>query len=980
MSHIVLKKLTIGILSLLLSIVARAQLTTEPFSYNTDLTPSVESWKMTQHGSLKPSLYTGTMTYSLSLYTYSDEDFTLPISLEYSYSGYRPAVHSGIVGLGWRLSCGGVITREVRGMPDESVATGGETVRPGYWRTASDVLPNLGDYIVTSGKIRAQSRIEPYPADPYHIDIFTDEPAYEKKSSGERYDINPDLFHFSFNGHSGEFMMGGDGKIHVFNTSSPHGEYAVEVSSDTAQDQGVQTPEIRISTGDGCRYIFGGTRSSLEYSVSQAEGNNTVVSAWRLRRIEAPNGFIMEFVYADVFQRDVAMLKSYTPTFDGASFTDYSYSTPALRTTGQSSYYPFLKAILVDADTLVRFSYAANAVDENAESMFDTRNHIQDCINHGLTSVPTSHLSSMIVTNHDGMTVEDVRLTHGALKGGNTFRLLLDEVSTLSSGVFRFKYHDAAYALPFNDTEDVDHWGYWNGIHTLNLLDNIDYSNARRSGDLYRQFKGSFHGRDPEFRHTLTGALRSIEYPTGGRTDISYGQNSAGQLINRPLWLSPHLIANTYGFQAGGIRVESMTTYGGTTGETVRYDYTDRARGGSSGVLMRMPRYAMMLKYAMNANARTYSITATGYTSECFQTSTGGDPEVAYGNVRETLPDGSWTDYVFSTWEDYPDDYMTDFSGCVSYDKAYESPRGPFDEDEPTMAAYRRFMLPAMTDNRSLRGKILSEMAFRADGSIASEKRYRYNKVAEMRQDMVFNTLLDYTRLEWSLTSAYLSGADESRYENGGSFTSLSSDYTYNGWGQRDYASVSSGGSSDITMLRYQHEEDGGCGQHLKGAVSAVSRLKAVGGVRHLVSVEHLQYDGRSSNPNPVSMTYWSLEAPYPLSADTCFDIPPGAATRSASLRYDDKNRLVRADLPGGAYVTYVWDASRRHIIRKTVNGTINREEYSWLDMVGLKSRSMPTGQSESYEYDSRSRLSAIRNTAGQKTATYQYHLRTEQK
>lgn len=94
-----------------------AQHTTEPFSYNADITPSAESWKMTQYGSLKPSLYTGTMTYSLPLYTYKDEDFTIPISLEYSYGGYKPAVHSGLVALGWTLTCGGVITREVRGLP-----------------------------------------------------------------------------------------------------------------------------------------------------------------------------------------------------------------------------------------------------------------------------------------------------------------------------------------------------------------------------------------------------------------------------------------------------------------------------------------------------------------------------------------------------------------------------------------------------------------------------------------------------------------------------------------------------------------------------------------------------------------------------------------------------------------------------------------------------------------------------------------------
>ena len=91
----------------------------EPFSPYGIFSPSVEAWQMTRYGNLTPSLYTGAMTFSLPLYTYEDPDFTIPISLEYSFDGYRPGQHSGTVGYGWYLNCGGVITREVRGLPDE---------------------------------------------------------------------------------------------------------------------------------------------------------------------------------------------------------------------------------------------------------------------------------------------------------------------------------------------------------------------------------------------------------------------------------------------------------------------------------------------------------------------------------------------------------------------------------------------------------------------------------------------------------------------------------------------------------------------------------------------------------------------------------------------------------------------------------------------------------------------------------------------
>lgn len=93
----------------------------DPFSYASRLQPSAEAWQMARHGEISPDLFTGAMAWSLPLYTYKDEDFTIPVSLNYRFDGCRPAQPSGTVGYGWSLNCGGVITRQVVGLPDDYV-------------------------------------------------------------------------------------------------------------------------------------------------------------------------------------------------------------------------------------------------------------------------------------------------------------------------------------------------------------------------------------------------------------------------------------------------------------------------------------------------------------------------------------------------------------------------------------------------------------------------------------------------------------------------------------------------------------------------------------------------------------------------------------------------------------------------------------------------------------------------------------------
>ena len=94
--------------------------------------------------SFSSNLNQGTLSLDIPFYTYSDEDFTIPISLSYHADGYRPNIQSGPEGLGWSLSASGAITREVRGIPDEEGWTNTDCfrIRPSFFLYRDGLCPS----------------------------------------------------------------------------------------------------------------------------------------------------------------------------------------------------------------------------------------------------------------------------------------------------------------------------------------------------------------------------------------------------------------------------------------------------------------------------------------------------------------------------------------------------------------------------------------------------------------------------------------------------------------------------------------------------------------------------------------------------------------------------------------------------------------------------------------------------------------------
>lgn len=82
------------------------------------LSPNTESFKI--YGDIPVSLYTGLPQISIPLDNIEADNLNLNLSLNYHASGFKPEMHPSWVGLGWNLNLGGMITREVKNIPDEN--------------------------------------------------------------------------------------------------------------------------------------------------------------------------------------------------------------------------------------------------------------------------------------------------------------------------------------------------------------------------------------------------------------------------------------------------------------------------------------------------------------------------------------------------------------------------------------------------------------------------------------------------------------------------------------------------------------------------------------------------------------------------------------------------------------------------------------------------------------------------------------------
>ena len=109
---------------------------------------------------------------------------------------------------------------------------------------------------------------------------------------------------------------------------------------------------------------------------------------------------------------------------------------------------------------------------------------------------------------------------------GSERRLKLDAVSEISDGVISNKwlldYYNRPFDFPSIFSKERDHWGYYNGVSSANPIPKADYSSFI---PYYSNYYVPAAIKTSNFDYSKLGMLKSIVYPTGGKSEFEYEQN-----------------------------------------------------------------------------------------------------------------------------------------------------------------------------------------------------------------------------------------------------------------------------------------------------------------------------------------------------------------------------------------------------------------------------------------------------------------------
>jgi len=228
------------------------------------------------------NLATGRMNYVIPLYLINTKGYSFPINLTYSYSGLKVNEIPTSVGLGWSLSAGGTISRQVRGKPDESQSYGYVATNYGI----NNVIPFLfGDW---NSLPYSERKVKKYL-------LF-------RNAEENYFDTKPDKFSININNVSTNFFYNEFGTPIIV----PYKNYKID-----------KLNGYEIIDDTGIKYIFNETEMSSSEIFFGGGSSFTMpyVAAWHISEIQLPTGESIYFEYDTIQFRNKthSRSKSYPP-------------------------------------------------------------------------------------------------------------------------------------------------------------------------------------------------------------------------------------------------------------------------------------------------------------------------------------------------------------------------------------------------------------------------------------------------------------------------------------------------------------------------------------------------------------------------------------------------------------------------------------------------------------------------------------------
>lgn len=579
--------------------------------------PSPNAAALGKYADYPVSYFTGVPAINIPLYTLKDGAATLPISLSYHASGIKVGEVASSVGLGWVLNAGGVITRTIKGAPDEGSKNDGDGPKGYYKDSGLFKFPKLDMVTNPSSLIRK------------FIDNNTD----KRSVDGE-----PDIYTFNVNGMVGKFVF--DEKRNSTFLTQSDVRINVEYSGGEFQRWIITTP-------NGVQYIFGENGAKETNGIEgSTDKNNNAPTSWYLTKIIHPNNadsIVFEYNSEDYSYCDLA--SEFTTADDSASLgnkvPDGNYITYKVNGVFINS----IKSKNIQVD--FAHSYFRDDI-PGAHNLTDIYIHDRNTselidevtFRYGYFTSSTAGSLELDTKN----IVDTKRLKLLSVKKG-----ILRAVTSAQVPPYTFEYYEDI-PLPRRCSYDVDHWGYANdyGGHNNRFTPNTK-TDLKITGLRVTPPSGG-QNRYPRWPHTRAFSLKKITDPLGVSTTFEF---------------EPNLTANNiYGDTiGGGMRIKNITTEDPISKQkqTRYFDYKG-GDGKSAGIIFRKPGYWTEIFNQFNPISSTkYSgesyvdmLTTTGifckYAQSPFSLQDYQGYSVGYRQVKEYVNSATENGYTLYTY------------------------------------------------------------------------------------------------------------------------------------------------------------------------------------------------------------------------------------------------------------------------------------------------------------------------------------------
>lgn len=638
-------------------------------------TPQVADFQ--RYGNLNIDHYNGLLNMEIPLDGYKDVDFDLPLSVKYVSQGFIPSKRPSIVGLNWFLNFGGIITRTVKGSPDDTRGNYVTDIRK-YMKNGLLVAMRDGTYVQYSD------------ADLANFNLPLNSSFYARGDF--KHDFEPDIFSFNFGGHQGSFIIGKKGQPICISG----GGYKIDISGLSIQSYNTTAAPvestIKITTPDGYIYQFGGNTNYLEYNIpnnpDKIKENPRTILSWYLKTIKSPNNREVAFTYESKFlpnhynyymhSENLQITQSVLGSSSG--YVDNSSEKIEVK---DKVYSPVISKVTID-NAEIRFTYQSFA------PFFDVGD------------------PSFCITNIS-LYYNSKKLKETALTYNTVGKYVL--LSSLRKNGENYKFYTNLPKAPLPLTNSIDHWGVWKDVPSI---DNETVKNYCENIDSFRE---------PSAYGASVGLLWKVIYPTGGVTEITYEKNSYNRYLEKS---SDSFLLNlqslTESCLGGGSRVKKIVDYDPASNKNYHarnFEYIVPETGKGSGIIYLKPKYTLLEQFIYTYD--TYGV--FNYVKDISSNSIGfreNYPEyhIGYSDVIERFSDGGYIHYQYTSHADLPNS-MSGFTFKSDDDFIWS------DLSDPGL--YEKIGLYISSDLSQFRGKLKTKRSYNASGGIEQIEEYSYN-------------------------------------------------------------------------------------------------------------------------------------------------------------------------------------------------------------------------------------------------------------